>query len=101
MANKHLPNVDPFGRLKPEDREWLADKLAEEAAELVAAAKNWTTQPDGTTNGEDNRRLLVGEYCDVVAVLVNMAEAYGLDETELERGMRECMEKNRRKGYVR
>lgn len=78
---------------------WQALKVLEESAEVVEAAKqaidSATLLTGAVTAG---RESMIGEIADLLQTTVNLCDAFGITESELEQARIACTLKNRQRG---
>jgi NTP pyrophosphatase (non-canonical NTP hydrolase) len=105
-AERPIPIVtDRQGRLAKDLtlKEWL-NKLNEEVDELKGALLT-SYAPDEDVPSvyvppKEDRKLIVGELCDVIEVLCSMANQMGIDGDMIQQGIHETNKKLRERGCI-
>jgi hypothetical protein len=84
-------------------KDWM-QKLNEEVdelkGELLLVYALDEVVPSGYVMPEENRKLIVGELCDVIEVLYSMANQMGIDGDMIQKGICDTNKKLRERGCI-
>lgn len=84
-------------------KDWL-QKMNEEVDELKNELLSVYTLdevvPSGYVMPEENRKLIVGELCDVIEVLYSMANQMGIDGDMIQAGIHDTNKKLKERGCI-
>jgi NTP pyrophosphatase (non-canonical NTP hydrolase) len=105
-GERPIPIVrDRQGRLAKDStlKDWL-NKINEEIDELKEEVLSVYTFDDVPSKcremREENKKLIIGELCDVIEVLYSMANQMGIDGDMIQAGIHETNEKLKERGCI-